>query len=325
MPIPSRRWLHLDDVAALVRDELQELQQLARMVGDARSQHEEASGARQPVPHHRHEQRRVDVAAGEQCAHIARAADLPCEQRGDRGRAGTFDDELRALEQQRDRLGDLLVVDVDDLVEQLVEDRHRQLTRMLDGDAVGDRPWPSRPACTPTRRTPGRSARSAIAIPAASPPPPIGRTNVCASGSCSASSSPIVPWPAITALVLERVHEGRAGLLGARHRLGERVVEHRPGEHRLGAVVARRLDLRHRRVLRHEHGRGDAELARRPRDGLPVVAGARGDHAGRPLARRRGRVSLLTAPRILNEPVRCRFSAFSQTRRRRGRESVSDP
>src|ERR671939_136473 len=33
---------------------------------------------------------------------------------------------------------------------------------------------------------------------------------------------------------------------------------------------------------------------------------------------------LLTAPRILNEPVRCRFSAFSQTSRPHRRENVSD-
>ena len=36
-------------------------------------------------------------------------------------------------------------------------------------------------------------------------------------------------------------------------------------------------------------------------------------------------VSLLTAPRILNEPVRWRFSAFSQTGRPTRRESVLDP
>ena len=53
-------------------------------------------------------------------------------------------------------------------------------------------------AWTPTIRTSGLRARSAIAIPAASPPPPIGTTTVPRPGSCSTSSSPIVPWPAIT-------------------------------------------------------------------------------------------------------------------------------
>jgi hypothetical protein len=35
--------------------------------------------------------------------------------------------------------------------------------------------------------------------------------------------------------------------------------------------------------------------------------------------------SLLTAPRTLNDPVRWRFSAFSQTRRPVRRERVSEP
>ncbi len=35
--------------------------------------------------------------------------------------------------------------------------------------------------------------------------------------------------------------------------------------------------------------------------------------------------SLLTAPRILNEPVRCRFSALSHTVRAQRRENVSEP
>ena len=35
-------------------------------------------------------------------------------------------------------------------------------------------------------------------MPDASPPPPIGISTVSTSGTCSASSSPIVPWPAIT-------------------------------------------------------------------------------------------------------------------------------
>ena len=38
-------------------------------------------------------------------------------------------------------------------------------------------------ACTPTIRTPGFTARSASAIPDASPPPPIGITAVSISGT----------------------------------------------------------------------------------------------------------------------------------------------
>ena len=57
----------------------------------------------------------------------------------------------------------------------------------------------SQPAAwTPTIRTDGCSARSAIATPDSSPPPPHGTTTTSRPGTCSASSSPIVPWPAIT-------------------------------------------------------------------------------------------------------------------------------
>ena len=53
-------------------------------------------------------------------------------------------------------------------------------------------------AWTPTTRTSGRTAPSASAMPVQSPPPPIGTTTVSTSESWSASSSPSVPWPAIT-------------------------------------------------------------------------------------------------------------------------------
>ena len=47
--------------------------------------------------------------------------------------------QLRPLEQEHDRLADLLVADRDDVVEHVAQDRGRQLPRMLDGDALGDR------------------------------------------------------------------------------------------------------------------------------------------------------------------------------------------
>ena len=51
---------------------------------------------------------------------------------------------------------------------------------------------------TPTTRTCGRSALTAVATPAISPPPPTGTTTVSRSSTSAASSSPTVPWPAIT-------------------------------------------------------------------------------------------------------------------------------
>ena len=74
-----------------------------------------------------------------------------------------------------------------------------------------------------------------------------------------------------------------------------RVLDRRARQLDLGAVVARRLDLRHRRVLRHEDARVRADLARRPRDRLPVVAGARRDDAGRALLGRQRRDPVVRA------------------------------
>ena len=51
------------------------------------------------------------------------AADLPGEERGDADGAGALDEQLRPLEQQRDRLADLVVGHVDEVVEQPAEDR----------------------------------------------------------------------------------------------------------------------------------------------------------------------------------------------------------
>jgi hypothetical protein len=51
---------------------------------------------------------------------------------------------------------------------------------------------------TPIIRTCGRSSFTAVAIPEISPPPPIGTITTSSSGTWSTSSSPTVPWPAIT-------------------------------------------------------------------------------------------------------------------------------
>ena len=77
-------------------------------------------------------------------------------------------------------------------------------------------------------RTPGRSARSAIAIPAASPPPPTGMQHRPDVGHLLGELEPDRPLARDHALVLEGVHERGAGLLDARARLGERVVEAAP-------------------------------------------------------------------------------------------------
>ena len=83
--------------------------------------------------------------------------------------------------------------------------------------------------------------------------------------------------------------ERRALRLDERECSRERLLE--VGALKLGlrAVVLRRLDLRHRRVLRHEDRRLDAGLARGPGDRLAVIAGAGRDDAGAALAPRERR------------------------------------
>ena len=97
------------------------------------------------------------------------------------------------------------------------------------------------------------------------------------------------------ALVLEGVDERRARPLGVRLRGGDRIFEALSDELGGPAVRPRRLDLGHRRVLRHEDRRRDPGLARRPRDRLAVVAGTGGDDAGAALRLAEGRDGVVGA------------------------------
>ena len=119
--------LDRDHVRALLGEEREQLAQLPRPVGDSRADDEVAAGEREPVPHDLDQQGRVDVAAGEERGHRAGSADPPGEQGRDRCGARTLDDELDALEEQHDRLADLLVADGDDLVEEVLDERRREL------------------------------------------------------------------------------------------------------------------------------------------------------------------------------------------------------
>ncbi len=134
-------------------------------------------------------------------------------------------------------------------------------------------------AWTPTTRTPGSSAVSASAEPASRPPPPHGTTTRSTSGTCSASSSPTVPCPAMMRSS-SNAEMKVAPVLAARSRAAacaSSKVE--PWSAICGAVADRRLHLGHRRVDGHEDRRLHAERARRERDALRVVAGARRDDA----------------------------------------------
>ena len=88
-------------------------------IGQTRADDEVAARERQPVAHDLDQKGRVDVPAGEDRDSTPVSFHATREQRGDRRRARALDDQLCALEEQEDRLTDLLVGDGDDVVEQI--------------------------------------------------------------------------------------------------------------------------------------------------------------------------------------------------------------
>ncbi len=192
-----------------------------------------------------------------------------------------------------------------------VEDAHGELARHLDGDAVGDR---VAVAARPPRRRRGSSAAARAArarSPAARPPPPTGMSTVSTSGSCSASSSPSVPCPAITCSSSKACTKV-APVCARRARARRR---------------ARRRSPRRRARSRRRSSSVGSTFAIGASSGMKIVAGMPSSRAAQATAwpwlpaqaattpaARSAAVSVASrfmAPRILNEPVRCRFSAFS--------------
>ena len=275
--------LDLDDVHALLGQQRQELRQLARPVGDAGPDDEVAVGDGEAVAHHRDEEGGVDVPAGEHRHRRPAASDLAREKRRDADGARALDDELRPLEEEHDGLADLLVGHRDDVVEHAVEDACRQLAGLLHGDAVGDREAGAarQKSLGPhTDDAHGRS-RGAQRERDARGEPAAADRNEDRLEVRHLVDELDRPLARDHERLLERVDEGRAVLRHVRARDGQRLLERRPGELDLGAVVPGRVDLRHRRVLRHEDARPRPDLARGPRDRLAVVAGARRDDARR--------------------------------------------
>ena len=168
---------------------------------------------------------------------------------------------------------DLLVGDGDDRLEPSSSSRLCVSSPgLLDGDPVGDRvPGRRQPGERARTRPPGRrragspgAARRARArSPARARRRRSGTTTVSTSGaSCSASSSPSVPWPARTSGSSKAWTKVTPPPRPAPAPPPTAVVEAVAGEHDLGAVALRRLDLRRRRVLRHEHGRARTPASR---------------------------------------------------------------
>ena len=137
-----------------------------------------------------------------------------------------------------------------------------------------------------TTRTRGEIALAAAAMPHESPPPPHGTRIVSTSGRSSRISSPIVPLPAITAGIVEGMHEESV-------EAGIGVLDEHPPpavERHLDVPRAEALDgveLGAGRGVRDDDGAGHAEAPRREGHTLRHVAGARGVHAAREILRPR--------------------------------------
>ena len=136
----------------------------------------------------------------------------------------------------------------------------------------------------------------AIAIPAASAPPPIGTTTIRVAGRLRGDLEPDRP--------LARDHrpgrrtawiEGQALVARRSSRAAAAASSNEPSTRlNLAAVRAHRLDLRERRVGRHAQHRVGAARAGGDRDRLRVVAGAGRDHSGLELGRLERRDPVLT-------------------------------
>ncbi len=222
------------------------------------------------------------------------------QERGHGRRARTFHDGLLALQEDQDGRGDFLLAD---------EQRRRRrsgctmprvrsetrLTAMpsaivlaagMTTGACASSPAlmeGSARVCTPYTFTEGALSLTAMAIPDARPPPPMGTTTASMSGCCSKQLQADGPLPGDHVRIVERVHVDVArGIALGRGVLGGLVVV-RAVEHDLRAVGLRGLDLHERRRFGHHHRDADAEPRRVIRNGEPVVARARRHHARAPL------------------------------------------
>ena len=158
-------------------------------------------------------------------------------------------------------------------------------------------------------RVAGETAASALAIPVRAHPRPRARAPCRSPSRRSASSSPITPLPAITARRAPGDEEAVEPGVGARlHRLPPAVEG---DELDAAAEPLDRVELRARRVVGRDDGRGHPELARPSR--RPAPCSPRSSSRPRRATRthRAWRIAL-DAPRSLKQPIGWRHSSFSQ-------------
>ena len=128
-----------DDVPALSRDEVEDVSELAGTIRDQHANRQVAARAGQAEAHDRDERRRVDVPTREHDRDRVVASRLPRQQRGEADCACALDEELLPFEAEHERVRDLLVRDLHDVVQGPVEDRAGELAARLHRDPVGDR------------------------------------------------------------------------------------------------------------------------------------------------------------------------------------------
>ena len=219
------------------------------------------------------------------------------QQRRGGDRAARLGDELEAVEQERHRGEDLVVAAEHDVVDELAHDLERPLARLGQHLAVGDvaRDRDLDPlaglerALDDARRLDADHARARVQ-----------RLDHGGAPGHQAAAADRGEQQVELAGVLEQLERGgaRAGgdprvVVGGHERhlapLGELAarlhLRHRVAVVGLDlrAVAVDRRELRGRRVLGHEDRGADAQLARRQRHRLGVVAGADRAHAARPL------------------------------------------
>jgi hypothetical protein len=206
------------------------------------------------------------------------AATDPTEQRRQRHRAGALDDELRALDEQHHRLGDVVLGHGDEVVEQRVQQWTRQLPRLFDGDAVGDRARPLLDLDADDRHL-GPLLLDRQAYPGGQPPAADRHDDARELRDVVQQLEPDTRLARYDVQVVERVHERQALGVGQLARERDAVVHRAALLTDLGPEGADGLDLRHRRVDRHDHAAFEPVRPRGVGQCLRVVAGAARDDA----------------------------------------------
>jgi hypothetical protein len=303
---PLAQVLDVDEVGARLAHQRQQARQRARPVGHAREEHEPPARFALVAARDRGQQTRVDVAAAE---HDHRRAarggrGLPAQQRGHADCARALDDELGLLHEHDHRLGHVVLGDDDHVVEPAAHEAEGQLAGALDRDAVGDR--------QPRRDLDGLAAPQRLRIggdgldlhahhldlgprglhrdrhAAGEPAAAHGDDDLRQVGDVVEQLEAERPLARHDVRVVERMHEGHAGLLRACPGRGHALLDRRAAAVHDRAELPAALGLRQRRLDRHEHLARDAARPGGVRQGPRVVARAPPRHPLRARLAERG-------------------------------------